>query len=40
MYNACHFVHFSENKYKYNTSVDGEQMNFEVLDTRSVVSLC
>jgi hypothetical protein len=27
----------SENKYKYSTVLDGEQMAFEVLDTRSVV---
>ena len=29
----------SENKYKYVAQVDGESVSFEVLDTRSVVSL-
>ena len=27
----------TENKYKYRTIVDGEEMAFEVLDTRSLV---
>lgn len=30
----------SENKYKYSTILDGEQMAFEVLDTRSVNDDC